>query len=140
MIDVQDAIVPADMRLAGAALKTLAAGHVRFRRHIVADLDAGHIRADLAAHFVADDARRVYAAMRPGIPVVDVRIGAAERRGFHFHNDIAGPGGGVGTGHRCQAGPGGGLHECAHTRILAQLCYGGTCSPKKRVALDHGAE
>ena len=74
-IDADDLHVLADVRLAGAALQALAAGHVHFGGNEIAFLYAGDFVAEcgyLAAKFVPGNQRRVNAALRPAIPVVDM--------------------------------------------------------------------
>ena len=83
-IDAEDAIILAHMRLSGATLEALATCDVRLGRNVIAHLDERHVRADfhdLAAHFMANDAWRMDAAVRPGIPIVNMGIGSAERGG-----------------------------------------------------------
>ena len=83
-INAEDAVILAHMRLSGATLEALATCDVRLGGDIIAHLDERDIRAnlhDLAAHFMANDARRVDAAVRPGIPIVNMGIRPAERRG-----------------------------------------------------------
>src|SRR6185437_10732526 len=81
----------ADVRFAGAALQALAAGHVHLRRDEVAFLDAGDLgahRSYHAAEFVPGDERRMNAALRPGVPVIDVQVGAADRGYFDFDQNV----------------------------------------------------
>ncbi len=102
-IDAEDAIIPADVRLAGPALKTPATGDVRFRRDVVTyfdQRDGGADFHDLTAHFMADDTGRVDAAMSPGIPIIDVGVSAAERGGLHADDGV------VRSGSRIRAGGG----------------------------------
>ena len=74
--------VAAQVAPAGAAIAAIAAGEVAFARHAIAEREAAHF----AAH--VDDAAEVLVAhghghrdglLRPGIPVVDVHVGAADR-------------------------------------------------------------
>ncbi len=81
----------AHMCLPGAALEALTACDVRLSGDVIAHLDERDIRADFhdfAAHFMANDARRVDAAMRPGIPIVNMGIRPAERGGGDADNGI----------------------------------------------------
>ncbi len=83
-IDAEDAVILAHMRLSGTTLEALTTCDVRLGGDIIAHFDERDIRADLhdfAAHFMANDTRRVDAAMRPGIPIVNMGICPAERGG-----------------------------------------------------------
>ena len=74
----------AHMRLSGAALEALATCDVRLGGDVITHLDERDIRADfhdVAAHFMTNDARRVDAAVRPGVPIVNMSIRSAERGG-----------------------------------------------------------
>ena len=87
-VDADDLHVLADVRLADAALQTLAAGHVHLGGNEVAFLHAGDFIADSfhdAAEFVARNQRRMNAALRPLVPLVDVQVGAAD--GGHLDLD-----------------------------------------------------
>ena len=96
-IDADDFHVLADVRFAGAALQALAASHVHLGGDKVAFFHAGDFIAesrDFAAEFVAGNQRRVNAVLRPAIPVVDVQVGAADGRDFHFDQDVVASEGG----------------------------------------------
>src|SRR5262249_8137117 len=83
-IDAEDAVILAYMGLSGTTLETMATCDVRLGGDVIAHLDERDIRTDLhdfTAHFMTNDARRVNAAMRPGIPIVNMRIRPAERGG-----------------------------------------------------------
>src|SRR5450631_379214 len=90
-VDADDFHVLADMSFAGAALQTLAAGHVHFGGYEIAFLDAGYLiaeRGHLAAEFVSGDQWRMNAPLRPAIPFIDVEIGAANGSDFDFDEDF----------------------------------------------------
>ena len=87
-VDADDLHVLADVRLADAALQALAAGHVHFGGDEVAFLHAGDFVADgfdRAAELVAGNERRMNAALRPLVPLVNVQVGAAD--GGHLDLD-----------------------------------------------------
>ena len=91
LIDAQYPVVLADVRVACPALKAHGARDMRLGRDIVPDGDRRHPRAgldDLAAQLMADDARRVDAALGPFVPAVDVVIGPAEGRGQDPHDHL----------------------------------------------------
>ena len=72
------------MRLSGPTLEAVATCEVRFGSNVIAHFGERDVRADfhdLAAHFMANDAWRLDAAVRPGIPIVNMGIGPAERGG-----------------------------------------------------------
>ena len=90
-IDPEDAIVLAHMRLPGTTLEALTTCDVRLGGDIIAHFDERDIRADLhdlAAHFMANDARRVDAAVGPGIPIVNMGICSAERGGCDADDSV----------------------------------------------------
>ena len=81
------------MRLADAALQALAAGHVHLGGDEVAFLHGGDIFADGfdgAAEFVAGNERRMNAALRPLVPLIDVQVGAANGGDFDLHQHFVG--------------------------------------------------
>src|SRR5690606_24842606 len=80
-VDADDPRVRADVGVPGAAQRAAAADDVPLRRHPVADVDVGHQGAHLrhvAGELVADGEWRTAAPLRPGVPVVDVDVGAAD--------------------------------------------------------------
>src|SRR5579862_8731481 len=90
-VDADNFHVLADVGLAGSALQALAAGHVHFRGHEVAFLDAGDLVAeggDLATEFVPGNERRVDPVLRPAVPVVDVQIGTANGGNLNLDEDF----------------------------------------------------
>ena len=69
------------MRTAGPALEAHAAREVGFGRHEIPDRDRRDVGSDfhdIAAQFMADDARWVDATLRPFVPAIDVVVGSAE--------------------------------------------------------------
>ena len=90
-VDADDLHMLADVRLAGAALQALAAGHVHLGGNEVAFLNAGDFFAegfDLAAELVSGDERRMNAALRPLVPLINVQVGAADGGDFDFDQHI----------------------------------------------------
>ena len=79
------------MSLAGAALQTLAAGHVHFGGNEIAFLYAGDFIAEgdyFAAELVSGDERRMNASLGPAVPLVNVEVGAADGGDFDFDQDV----------------------------------------------------
>ena len=82
MIDAEDPVILAHMRLSGTALETGPASQVRFRSDVIADLDERDVRADLhnlTAHFMTDYPGRMDAAVSPRVPIINMGIRPAER-------------------------------------------------------------
>src|SRR3954471_19525885 len=80
-VDADDARVRTDVRIAGATEQAATIDDVSFGRDAITLLHIGDEIADLydfAREFVADDEGRLAAALRPGIPFVDVYVGAAD--------------------------------------------------------------
>src|SRR5580704_1838856 len=116
-IDANDFHVLADVSFAGAALQTFAAGDVHFRGNEVAFLHAGDFVAEghhFAAEFVSGNQRRVNASLRPAVPLIDMKIGAADGGDFDFDQDIGTSEGGdfdlADVGARSRLG----FHYCQH--------------------------
>ncbi len=81
----------ADMRFAGAALQTLAAGHMHLGRNEIAFLDAGDFIPEgchFAAKLMAGNQRGVDPVLRPAVPLINMKIGAADGRNFDLDQDI----------------------------------------------------
>ena len=96
-VDADDLHVLADVRFAGAALQALAAGHVHLGGNEVAFLHAGDFIAErrhLAAELMPGNQRRMNAVLRPAVPVVNVQVGAADRRDLHLDQHVGAPEGG----------------------------------------------
>ncbi len=90
-IDADDARVATDMAVAGAALQTVPAHDVPLGGHELTSLEFGHPVAqgdDLPSELVAHDDGRRDPALRPGVPVGDVQVRAADtgvaHRDQHF--------------------------------------------------------
>ena len=82
-VDAEDPRALAHVRLAGAALEAHAAGDVALGRDVVADLDVVDVFPDLddgAGELVPERERRVDPLLRPLVPLLDVQVGAADRR------------------------------------------------------------
>src|SRR6185437_15803689 len=84
----------ANVSFAGAALQAFAAIDVHLGGDEVTFLDT----CDLAAHsshgsteFVSGHQWRVNALLRPGIPLVNMQVGAADRSHFHFDKNVCRP-------------------------------------------------
>ena len=63
-------------------------------RNEIAFLDAGHLIAvgdHLAAELVSGNERGANAVLRPAIPVIDVKVGSADRGDLDFDQDIGPP-------------------------------------------------
>jgi hypothetical protein len=85
-IDADDARVGADVRIARAAEQAAAVDDVPFGGHAIAGVHVGDEPSDLddfAGELVADDDRRLHAALCPRIPVVNVHVGAAHAGAPH---------------------------------------------------------
>src|ERR1019366_10825013 len=66
---------------AGQAVRAAAANHMALAAAQFPDSEIGHIRADrddLAHKFVADDQRDLNGRLGPGIPFVNMQVGAAD--------------------------------------------------------------
>ena len=111
-VDADDLHVLADVRLADAALQALAAGHVHLGGDEVAFLHAGDIVADGldgAAELVAGNERRMNAALRPLVPLINVQVGAADGGHLDLDQDVGGTKCGMGTSRISVPGAGSGL-------------------------------
>ena len=67
------------------------ANHVPFGAHDLARKEIRDVRSDgnyFTDEFVADDHRDGDGALRPGIPVVDVEVGAANAGAVHPNQDV----------------------------------------------------
>ena len=87
-VHADDLHVLADVRFANAALQALTAGHVHLGGDEVAFLDAGDLvahRFHRTAELVPGNQRRMNAALRPLVPLVNVQVGAAD--GGHLDLD-----------------------------------------------------
>ena len=90
-IHADDLHVLADVGFAGAALQTLAAGHVHLRGNKVAFFHAGDFVAEgrhLAAKFMAGNQGRMNPVLRPAVPLVNVQISAADGSDFYLDQHI----------------------------------------------------
>ena len=81
------------MRLTGAAGAAMAAGHVHLRGHAVARRKFGDAIAERfhhAAEFMSDGEGGMQARGRPGIPMVDVQVRAADGSGADADENFSG--------------------------------------------------
>src|SRR5213079_3119588 len=117
----------AEVAPAGQAVAAAAADDVPLAADEVADLEVAHVGADgghLADELVADHHRHGNRLLRPGIPAVDVEIGAADPRLAHADQDVVD----ARLRHVLEPEPLGGLRfdERAHARVTLQDDYGRT--------------
>ena len=103
-MDAQDAHVLAHVGAAGAALVARPIDDVRLGGDSLANRDARRARSardDDAGHLMAEDhRRRAEVVLCPGIPALDVNVGAAHARGMHADQDLARAG--LGNGYLAQ--------------------------------------
>ena len=90
-VDADALRVLAQVPAAGHAVAAAAADHMPFAADDVARPEVGDVRADLddlADKFVTHDHGHGDRAPGPGVPVVDVNVGAADAGLFHAHQDV----------------------------------------------------
>ena len=90
--DADAGVVVAELAPAAFAVAAMAAGDVALAGHPLTDLepdDVGAERGDLAHELVADHHRHRDGRLRPRIPVMDVQVGAADRRLAHPDQHVA---------------------------------------------------
>src|SRR6266480_2126997 len=83
--------VAAQMTPPGPAVAAMPAGHMTLDGNALPGREAAHLAADLrdrALELMTDDERHRDRLLRPGIPVPDVKIGAADRRVMDPHQEI----------------------------------------------------
>ena len=83
--------VAAQMPPAGPAIAAVPAGDVAFSRYAIAGAEAAHFAAqldDFPGVFMADGHGHGDGFLRPGIPVVYVHVGAADRRAVHLDEHV----------------------------------------------------
>src|SRR5260370_28943563 len=76
---------------ARAAIAAVPAGNVAFSRHAIAGVEAAYFAAqfdDFTGVFMADGHGHGDGFLRPGIPVVNVHVGAAYRRAVDLDEHI----------------------------------------------------
>src|SRR5205807_367239 len=86
-IDPDDFHKLADVRFAGTALQTLAAGDVHLSGNEIAFLDAGDLLTvshHLAAELVPWNQWWMNPSLRPAVPVINVEVGPADGGNFHL--------------------------------------------------------
>src|SRR6266702_2830370 len=91
-IHTDNLYVLADVGFAGAALQTLAAGHVHRRGNEVPLLYAGDFISasnHFAAELVPRNQRRMDASLRPAVPFIDMQISAADGSDFDIYQDVS---------------------------------------------------
>src|SRR5688500_3742529 len=109
------------MATAGAAVAAIAARDVAFAGNAIADLEAGNLAADLddlAAVFVPDCHRHRDRLLRPGVPVVDVHVRAADGAALHTDQNVVRTGGGFRDVLQFDADGLVSFDECAHRRAI----------------------
>ena len=80
-IDADDLHVLTNVSFAGATLQALAAGYMHLGRDEVAFLHAGNFVAEghnFAAEFVSGNQRRMDAVLSPAVPVINMKVSAAD--------------------------------------------------------------
>src|SRR5258706_11602870 len=76
---------------ARAAIAAVSAGDVTLARHAVAGAETAHLAAqfdDFAGVFMADSHGHGNGLLRPGIPVVNMHVGAAYRRAVDLDEHV----------------------------------------------------
>src|SRR5262249_32421047 len=95
-IYADDLYVLANVGFAGAALQALAASHVHFGgnevtfsycRDLVTECN------DFATKLMPRNKWRMNAPLRPAVPFVDMKVGAADRGDFDFDENVGAPDG-----------------------------------------------
>lgn len=122
-VHTENPVVTADVRLAGATLEARSTREVGFCGDVIAGLDESDRRADVddfSAHFMPDNTRRMNAAVRPGVPIVDMGVGAAQRRRFDADDGVMRSRCWIGTCRRGETGFGCRLDQGAHESIVSQ--------------------
>jgi hypothetical protein len=117
--------VRADVRVPRSAEEAAAVHDVPLGGHPVALAHVGHQLSglhDVAGELVADDERRVAAALRPVVPFVDVDVGTAHPRAPHADEHLVVPNAGDRDVLHHEAGPRGGLDQRLHA-LLAPLTW-----------------
>lgn len=108
------------MRLAGATGSAVAAIHVHFGADEITGLETADFVADLldrAAKFMAEGHRRANARGGPFVPVINVKIGAADGSGADADESVGGTECGNGNGFELRALFGAGLTQSFHNRV-----------------------
>ncbi len=88
-----DLHVLADVRLACSALQTLAAGDMHLGGYEITFFNAGDFVPDcrhVPAELMSWNEGRMDPVLRPGVPVVNVQVGAANARDLYFDENIGG--------------------------------------------------
>ncbi len=83
--------VGAEVAAAGHAVAAAAADDVPLAADEVAEREVAHVRPeadDLADELVTDHQRHRHRLLRPGVPAVDVQVGAADARLAHADQDV----------------------------------------------------
>src|SRR5438876_811579 len=117
------------MPLSSTAEVTMAAADMTFAGHLLARLETFHTFADRFNHsheLVPDNERRMDAALRPFIPLVNVKIGAADPRLLNPDQHLAAPADGAIDRFEIHARSAGFFHESRHfghhvfTKVMVQ--------------------
>src|SRR5438093_11753204 len=83
--------VAAQVTPPGPAIAAMPAGHMTLDSNALPGREAAHLAADLrdrALELMTDDERHRDRLLRPGVPVPDVKIGAADRRVVDAHQEV----------------------------------------------------
>jgi hypothetical protein len=116
-IDADTLRVGAQLPAPGHAVAAAAADHVALAAHEVAGVEVADVVSDgndLAHELVADDERHRDRALRPGVPAVDVHVGAADSGAVHADQDVVDAVLRLGHVLQPQASFRPALHKCAH--------------------------
>ena len=115
--DTDTDVVVAELASAALAVAAVTTRDVALTRHPLPDLEPGHVAAelgDLAHELVSDHHRHRDRRLRPGVPAMDVQIGAADRCLVDLDQDLVGGGGRLGDVVQPEPGCRLCLHQCLH--------------------------
>src|SRR5690606_33868865 len=113
--------------LAGHAVSAAAADEMAFDADDVADREIQHIRSDiddLSDEFVADRGRDLDRALRPFVPVVDMKVRTADPAAFNADHHIVDPHLRFGHVFDPQSRLGFAFYDCFHWLISGYLSKG----------------
>ena len=124
-VDADAEGVGAEMAAAGEAVAAASADDVAFAADELADGDVGDVGADVddfADELVADDEALADGGAGPGVPVVDVEVGAADAGGEDADFDVVDAHLGLGDVLEPEAAFCAALDECLHGECLSVCC------------------